>query len=89
MIGFGTPNLFAYFALLIWPLRGALSLFKASHRSGDVVDDLRWVPPAAGGAEIKFQMVPAFNKQSIPNLAALIGCALLHGGCRNYFADLG
>ena len=29
------------------------------------------------GAAIKFEMIPAFDKNSIPNLAALIGCILV------------
>ena len=41
------------------------------------------------GASIKFEGVPAFDKTSIPNLAALIGCLLMARDPRRIWAGLG
>ncbi len=73
-----TPNLFAYLALLSWPLI-AFFLFQAL----PVARALLWTILGAYlllpvGATIKFDMVPQFDKISIPNLAAL-GCTLIAG----------
>jgi hypothetical protein len=71
------PNLFAYVALLLWPLV-SLALFQ----SRPIGQAILWT--VLGGylllpvrAQIKFEMIPAFDKSSIPNLAALLGCLLV------------
>ena len=74
-----TPNLFAYLALLSWPMI-ALCLFKIR----PVSNALLWTILGAYlllpvGASIKFEMVPHLDKVSIPNLAALLGCTLVAG----------
>ena len=71
-----TPNLFAYFALLSWPLI-ALCLFKAR----PVAQALLWTILGAQlllpvGTSIKFEMIPVFDKSSIATLSALLGCFL-------------
>jgi hypothetical protein len=71
-----TPNLFAMFALLLWPLV-ALCLFQAR----PVGQAILWTILGAHlllpvGASIKFAMVPAFDKSSIATLSALLGCFL-------------
>src|SRR6185312_15213340 len=70
------PNWFAYCALGVWPVV-ALYLYVRL----PVAQATLWTILAAHlllpvRAEIKFDMVPAFDKSSIPNLAALLGCAL-------------
>ena len=70
------PDLFAYIVLLIWPvvafyLYSTLPIGRATLWT--ILGGYLLLP---AGTEIKFQMVPAFDKHSIPNLAALICCAL-------------
>jgi hypothetical protein len=69
-----TPNLFAYFALLSWPLV-AFCLFQLR----PVGQALFWTILGAHlllpvGTSIKFDMIPAFDKTSIATLSALLGC---------------
>jgi hypothetical protein len=71
-----TPNLFAYIALVSWPLL-ALCLFHL-RPAGQA---LLWTILAAHlllpvGTSIKFEMIPAFDKDSIATLSALLGCLL-------------
>ena len=70
------PNLVAYAALLIWPLV-ALCLYSrlpvAQATMWTILGGYLLLP---FGTEIKLKMIPAFDKVSIPNLAALVGCAL-------------
>src|SRR5262245_8753694 len=70
-------NWFAFVALLAWPAV-ALWLFQAR----PVNKALAWTILGAYlllpvGASIKFEGIPAFDKSSIPNLAALVGCILV------------
>jgi hypothetical protein len=72
-----TPNFVAYAALLLWPLV-SIYLFMTRSRS----EALIWT--ILGGylllpvrTEIKFSGIPAFDKNSIPALVALVGCLLL------------
>jgi hypothetical protein len=72
-----TPNWFAFVALLSWPLV-ALCLYYAR----PVNQATLWTILGAQlllpvGAEIKFEGIPQFDKISIPNLAALVGCLLV------------
>lgn len=83
------PSLFAYFALLIWPV-AALYLFSRL----SIGQALMWT--ILGGylllpidTGIKFKMIPTFNKESIPNLAALIGCALYARRLPKFFRGFG
>jgi hypothetical protein len=70
------PNLVAYFALAVWPLV-ALYLYSrlpiAQATLWTILGGYLLLP---AGMDIKFKMIPAFNKDTIPNLAALLGCAL-------------
>jgi hypothetical protein len=72
-----TPNWFAFVALLSWPLV-ALCLYYAR----PVNQATLWTILGAqlllpAGAAIKFEGIPQFDKISIPNLAALVGCLLV------------
>jgi hypothetical protein len=72
-----TPNWFATFALVIWPVV-ALYLYRTKPVSQATLWTIlggQLLLPV--GAAIKFEMVPQFDKISIPNLAALIGCMLV------------
>jgi hypothetical protein len=69
-----TPNLFAYAALILWPL---ISLYLFATRSTShaliwTILGARLLLPV--GTEIKFAGVPALDKDTIPSLIALIGC---------------
>ena len=69
-----TPNWFAIFALASWPLV-VLWLYHARPPNQatlwTILGALLLLPV---GAEIKFEMIPVFDKSSIPGLAALIAC---------------
>jgi hypothetical protein len=72
-----TPNWFAILALLSWPIV-ALWLYQTRPIGRATL----WTILGAQlllpvGAAIKFQGIPQFDKISIPNLAALIGCLLV------------
>lgn len=69
-----TPNHFAYAALILWPLV-SVGLFMTR----PLREALLWTVIGGHlllpvGTEIKFPGVPAFDKNSIPALAALLGC---------------
>ena len=66
----------AYFALLFWPVVALYLYSKLPVGQATLWTILAGYLLLPIGADIKFKMVPAFNKQSIPNLAALIGCVL-------------
>ena len=71
------PNLFAYIALLSWPLI-ALCLFQVR----PVAQALLWTILGAHlllpvGTYIKFEMIPVFDKSTIATLSALLGCLLV------------
>jgi hypothetical protein len=70
-------NWFAFVALLAWPAV-ALWLFRARPLNSALI----WSVLGAYlllpvGTSIKFEGVPSFDKSSIPNIAALIGCVLI------------
>jgi hypothetical protein len=71
------PTLFAYVALVGWPLV-AIYLYKrlpvAQATIWTILGGYLLLP--SPGFDIKFPMIPSFNRHSIPNLAALLGCAL-------------
>ena len=83
------PNWIAYFALLIWPLVALYFYSRLPIGRATLWTILGGYLLLPVGAEIKFDMVPAFDKQSIPNLAALIGCALFAGRLPKLFRGLG
>jgi hypothetical protein len=77
-----TPSLFATAALLMWPV---VAMVLYSTRS--VGQATLWTILGAYlllpvGASIKFEMVPQFDKSSIPSIAALVGCLLVAGRFR-------
>jgi hypothetical protein len=83
------PDWFAYLVLLLWPLV-ALYLFAKLHvRAALLWTILGGYLLLPVGTEIKFEMVPAFDKRSIPNLAALLGCVLFVGRLPKFFRGFG
>ena len=84
-----TPNWFAYFALLISP--GVVFFLFSRLPVGPAI---MWTILGAFlllpvGTEIKFAGVPGFNKETIPNLAALICCAVVTGRSPKIFRGFG
>ena len=83
------PNWFAYFALLIWPLVAwyLYSRLPISRATLWTILGAYLLLPV--GATIKFEGIPGFNKESIPNLAALICCVLYAGRLPKFFRGFG
>lgn len=82
-------NWFAFVALLAWPAV-ALVLFRTKPTSSALV----WTILGAYlllpvGTSIKFEGVPGFDKSTIPNIAALIGCVLIAGRRPRLFHGFG
>src|SRR5262252_310816 len=74
-----TPNLFATLALLAWPV-----VVIVLYQTRPVGEATLWAILGGYlllpvGASIKFEMIPQFDKVSIPNLAALLCCTLVTG----------
>src|SRR2546423_606120 len=72
-----TPNWFAVFALILWPL---VAIWLYASRS--VVQATIWTILAADlllpvGTFFKFAMIPQLDKSSIPSLCALLGCIIV------------
>jgi hypothetical protein len=70
------PNVFASFALIAWPFV-AIALYA----SRSVVQATLWTILAGqlllpAGTFFKFEMIPPFDKNSIPSLCALVGCMM-------------
>lgn len=70
------PNWLAYLALLIWPAVALCLYVRLPIAQATVWTILGGYLLLPVGTEIKLAGVPAFDKSSIPNLAALICCAL-------------
>jgi hypothetical protein len=73
------PNLIASLALIFWPLV-ALWLYRLK----PLVPATLWTILAGQlllpvGTFFKFEMVPQFDKNSIPSLCALVGCMIVTG----------
>src|SRR5258708_7931891 len=71
-----TPNSFAFFSLIAWPL---VSLWLYLSRPAETAT--MWAILAGQlllpvGTFFKLEMVPQFDKNSIPNLCALAGCII-------------
>jgi hypothetical protein len=75
-----TPNWLSTFALIFWPVV-ALYLYETRPVNQatlwTILGGFLLLPV---GAAIKLEMIPQFDKISIPNLAALIGCMLVLRG---------
>jgi hypothetical protein len=79
------PNLFAYFALLMWPVVALCLYWRLPVGRATIWTILGGWLLLPVGAEIKLPMVPAIDKASIPNVAALVGCAAAAGRMPQFF----
>jgi hypothetical protein len=82
-------NIVTTSALLAWPVV-ALFLYKTR----PIGQATLWTILGAYmllpvGADIKFKMIPDFDKSSIPNLAALFGCVVVSGKSTRFFNGFG
>src|SRR5664279_3290677 len=80
-----TPNWFAYCALFSWPLV-AICLYRVFPTVRATV----WTILGAQmllphGTAVKVAMIPQFDKTSIPNLCAIIGCIVTGKQSLNFF----
>src|SRR6266481_719969 len=71
------PNLFASLVLILWPL---VPIFL--YRLKTPVSATLWTILAGQlllpvGTSFKFEMIPVFDKNSIPSLCALVGCMII------------
>ena len=82
------PNWFAYFALLIWPVVALYLYSRLPLGLATLWTILGGYLLLPVGTVIKYEMVPAFEKTSIPNLAALICCALFHRSVAEIFSRI-
>ena len=79
-------NSFAYITLVSWPLLALYLYSRLTVAQATLWTILGGYLLLPGGWEIKFSMIPGFTKNSVANLAALLGCAL-YGRRLNFFRD--
>ena len=74
-----TPNFFANLALVLWPIV-CFGLYRfRSVVSATILTILAAQLLLPVGTFFKFEMVPQFDRESIPSLCALIGCMIVTG----------
>jgi hypothetical protein len=73
------PNWFAYLALLIWPMIALCLYSRLPAGRATLWTILGGFLLLPTGTVIKLDHVPGFDKDSIPNLVALIGCVVCAG----------
>src|SRR5690349_15332091 len=83
------PNLFAYLALLSWPFVGLYLYSRLPVAQATVWTILGGYLLLPVGAEFHLQFLPSFNKSSIPNLTALLGCAIYARRLPTFFRGFG
>ena len=69
-----TPNWVGILVFVAWPLVAASLYISRTRAEATVWTILGGLLIMPEGVAIKFQMVPALDKTSIPNLCALVGC---------------
>jgi hypothetical protein len=84
-----TPNWFAVFALIVWPLM-AIALYATRPVVQATLSTLLgaqlFLPV---GTFFKFEMIPQFDKASIPSLCAVLGCMFMTGKAVKPFSKFG
>jgi hypothetical protein len=83
------PNLVAYGALLIWPGVALYLYSKLPIGQATLWTILGGYLLLPSSLEMKLKMIPAFDKESIPNLAALVCCAVCRGRLPRFFRGFG
>src|SRR4030088_3528093 len=76
MVTWAPANWFAFVALLAWPLVAVLLYQTRSFSEATTWTILGALLLLPSGVYIKLAMIPVFDKTSIPNCCALIGCSL-------------
>src|SRR5882672_11047067 len=71
-----TANWFANFAIFAWPLVAICLYLLLPFSEATLYNILGALLLLPSSVSIKLEMIPAFDKSSIPNLCALIGCVL-------------
>lgn len=85
-----TPNYFAYAALVLWPLVAIVLFATRPLNQALIWTILGGYLLLPVGTEIKFPGVPAFDKNSIPALIAVVGCLVIaRGPARRSAAKIG
>src|SRR5581483_10021596 len=88
-MSFVQPSWFAYLALLLWPIVTLFLYAKLPTGRATIWTVLGAFLLLPTGTIIKFGGVPGLDKESIPNFAALIGCAFCTGRLPRFFRGLG
>jgi len=88
-MGHINPNSFAYFALLVWPVVAMVLYSRLPIARATLWTILAGFLLLPVGAEIKFDHVPAFNKESIPSLSALVCCTMFTGRLPKFHRGFG
>ena len=84
-----TPNWFAIVALMSWPVIALCLYLKRPVNQATLWTILGAQLLLPVGAAIKFEGIPQFDKVSIPNLAAFVGCLLVLRRPLRIWKDLG
>ena len=84
-----TPNWFAYFALLLWPVVALCLYFRRPVEQATLWTILGAQLLLPVGASFKLQGIPELDKVSIANMAALIGCLMAVRSPRRIWTGLG
>jgi hypothetical protein len=71
-----TPNSFAFFSLIAWPVVALWLYLSRPVGAATVWTILGGYLLLPVGTFFKIEMVPQFDKSSIPNLCALVGCII-------------
>lgn len=80
-------NWLAYGALIIWPIVALYLYSRLPVGQATLWTILGGYLLLPSELTIKFKMIPAFNKETIPNIAALLGCTLYAGRLPKFFRE--
>ncbi len=83
------PNSFAYFSLIAWPFVALWLYLSRPVGRATVWTILTGYLLLPVGTFFKIEMVPQFDKSSVPNLCALVGCLIFARRPPPFFSRLG
>jgi hypothetical protein len=83
------PNSFAFFSLIAWPLIALWLYLSRPVGKATVWTILAGYLLLPVGTFFKIEMVPQFDKVSVPNLCALVGCILFAGRPLRFLGRMG
>jgi hypothetical protein len=84
-----TANWFANFAIFAWPVAAVLLYMRLPFPIATVSNILGALLLLPSGVATKLEMIPAFDKVSIPNLCAVTGCLLFARRARSFSSRIG